>query len=130
MEASNIRTKAGTFTILEKGIVQITWDAKRLDLEDCTITISNIHLYTRQRPLYYISDIKDVKGMSKGARDYFKSVEFQCRTGGIALIVGNGISKITANFFISSLKDGRPIKAFNKKEAALSWLISLKTKNQ
>ncbi|MCH2043671.1 MAG: STAS/SEC14 domain-containing protein [Saprospiraceae bacterium] len=126
MEATNVKTRAAHFTVLEEDIVQIIWNAKRLELEDCSMSMANIHLYTKQRPLYYISDITAVKGMSKEARDYFKSSDFQSKTQGIALIVDDGISKITANFFMSSLKKSCPIKTFTQEDAALAWLISLK----
>lgn len=128
MEASVIQTRAAHFTISDKDIVHITWDSKRLSLEDCSISISNAHSHSKYRPLYYISDIRAVRGMTKRARDYFKSPDFQQVTGGIALLVGNGISKMTANFFIGFRRTHYPIKAFTNKEAALDWLMSIKMK--
>lgn len=130
MEATTIRTKAAYFTIRNNNIVDIVWDAKRLDLDDCSTGISDVYTHTKERPLYYVTDIKRVKGMTKDSRDYFKADEYQNNTCGVALLVGNGISRITANFFIGFQKMRFPIKAFTKKDVAMNWIMSLKAKNK
>ncbi len=72
-----------------------------------------------------IVDIRNNKGISKDARDYYALEKTFPERIGIALLVDSYFSKVLANFFMGFSKPLIPTCLFNSREEAVEWLTEL-----
>lgn len=74
----------------------------------------------------FLADIRNLKSVDNDARDYLASDE-ACRfITAIAIITGNRIQKLFANFYLIFSKPGVPTQLFTDKRKAIQWLNKYK----
>jgi hypothetical protein len=65
-------------------------------------------------------DMREVSRLDRGAREHYKVDK-----GGVCamgLLVGSPLTRMLANFFMSTDPDGTPVRMFTDEPAALEWL--------
>ena len=122
IKSEEITTKHGTIW-LEDGILHTSanpnvehtlMDAKR-DL----MVFRNLALGVK-RPL--LSDISNVKSVSREAREFFAGEETGKIISAIGLIIKSPISRVIGNFYLSVNRPSFPVKLFTSEEEAIRWL--------
>lgn len=71
-----------------------------------------------------IVDSRQVKTISKGARDYFSMNGRNSKVVAFAIIIGSPLSKMVANFFMGLNKPRVPMKIFNNESKAIEWCLN------
>ncbi|MFH1427329.1 MAG: STAS/SEC14 domain-containing protein [Patescibacteria group bacterium] len=74
-------------------------------------------------------DGRNVKSVTRQARQYLSSDEVSKITKASAVLVSWPISRVIGNFFIGLNKPSYPTKLFTEIEAALKWLKSVEGKD-
>jgi len=78
-------------------------------------------------PAYFpiIIDTRQIKSITKEARDFFSMRGRESRVYGFAILVGSPLSKIIGNFFMGLNKPRVPVKLFTHEDKAISWCKKL-----
>ncbi len=71
-------------------------------------------------------DTRDIKSITKAARDHFSMKGRDNKVLAIALLVGSPLSRVIGNFFIGLNKSTVPVKLFNNAAPAMRWLNDFK----
>jgi hypothetical protein len=69
-----------------------------------------------------IVDTRQIKSISKEAREYFSMNNRDSCVTAFAIIIDSPISRIIGNFFMSLNKPRVPAKLFNEEASAIKWL--------
>lgn len=69
----------------------------------------------------FLADVRQLKLATKEARDYFAKEGVKGMTA-LAILIGNPLTVIMANLFITFSKPLVPTKAFRTREQAVKWL--------
>ena len=67
-------------------------------------------------------DSRNIKSISKEARDYFSIQNRDTNVTSFAIIIDSPLSRIIGNFFMGLNKPSVPAKLFNNEEDAIMWL--------
>lgn len=73
-----------------------------------------------------IIDTRNIKSISKDARDHFSLRGRESKTFAFAILIDSPLSMIIGNFFMGLNKPRVPVKLFTSEEKAISWCKSLK----
>jgi hypothetical protein len=68
-------------------------------------------------------DIREIKSISKEARDHFSMRGRKPNVTAIAMLVSSPLSRIIGNFFLGLNKPTVPTKMFTSEPDAISWMI-------
>ncbi len=75
-------------------------------------------------PMPTVVLVSRVKGVSKGARDFFsKSAENWALSSRVAMVVRSPTARMVANFFLGLNKPEHPTRLFNDEASARAWLL-------
>jgi len=78
--------------------------------------------------LLVISDLRNLKGMTKEARRYSQQIApFEQYIGATAVLIKSGLSKMLGNILIGLNKGNYPNKLFTKEAEAVAWLEQFRT---
>jgi hypothetical protein len=112
---------------LEDGILYFEYfPGVEISMEDA------IEISERQRQLIegkrrpVLGDISQVRSISREARTYFASDDFQETNSALALLVNSPVSKVIGNMFIGFSKTIFPTRLFTSRSKALEWLQAFK----
>lgn len=75
-------------------------------------------------------DTRNIKSITKEARDFFSIRNRDTRVLGFALIIESPLSTIIGNFFMGINKPRVPVRLFSDERKALAWCLELNRKNQ
>lgn len=75
--------------------------------------------YGKKFPL--IVDIREIKSISKEARDHFSMKDRKSAVSSIAIIINSQLSRIIGNFFMGLNKPAVPVKLFSSELEAVKW---------
>jgi len=75
-----------------------------------------------KEPIYFLSDMRAVKGMSKEARKVTAADAKDANFHAVAALINSGVSKILGNFVIRLNKHEHPVKMFTNEAEAIAWL--------
>ena len=100
-----------------------------LDIEDSREWIEAVYELFGGEPVYFLSDMRDLKGQSKDSRRISGDKDPRLNIYGAAGLISNGTSKMLGNFILSLNNLSHPVKLFTSEQKALDWLIELKKKN-
>ncbi len=64
----------------------------------------------------------EVRKVTRGARTYFGGPENAAVTSRAALLIGNSLSRVIANFFLGLSKTTTPVRLFTSEDEARTWL--------
>jgi len=73
-------------------------------------------------PIYFLSDMRGVSGMSKEARKVTAADAKKANFYAVAALINSGVSKILGNFVIRLNKHEHPVRMFTREEEAVAWL--------
>ncbi len=105
----------------EDGVVEIEWAPQvPSTLEDAVAVIDAMSVLTNGRAAPLLVHTTDAGPQTREARMEF--VRRQEVVSAVALVVGNPLSRMMANFFINVSKPEVPIRLFEDDDAALTWL--------
>lgn len=108
------------------GVIHIsTFPHVETNLDDAIDTInfiSNICKKTKKKKHPVIVDIRQVKNLTRDARNYFSGEEAHKYVTALAILVGSPVSRILGNFFMGMNKPLYPVKLFTDEEKAIKWL--------
>jgi hypothetical protein len=99
-----------------------------LTLESVNQLIRLRHKISNNKKQYWCLDLKNVKSYPKEVREY-ANIHGQDFLHACAAIQHSHVSRFILNSFLKIHKPVIPLKGFNKKEAAISWLKELKQKS-
>ncbi|HET6990441.1 MAG TPA: hypothetical protein VFJ43_03915 [Bacteroidia bacterium] len=68
-------------------------------------------------------DIREIKSVSKEARDHFSMRGRKPNVTAIAMLVNSPLSRIIGNFFLGLNKPTVPTQMFNSETDAIAWMI-------
>lgn len=68
-----------------------------------------------------IVDTREIKSITKEARDYFSLNGRESRVVAFAIVIGSPLSAIIGNFFMGLNKPRVPVKLFTSEESAIKW---------
>lgn len=93
-----------------------------VNLEDAkeNTRIIEEYYYGKKFPLFV--DGRNVKSISKEARDHFSLKGRESVINCFAMIVSSPLSRIIANFFIGINRPTVPVKMFDDEKKAVEWL--------
>lgn len=74
------------------------------------------------KPIYFLSDMRGVKGISKEARKVTAADAKDAKFYAVAALINSGVSKILGNFMIRLNKHPHPVKMFTDETEAIAWL--------
>lgn len=120
-------TQSHEFVSIElvNGILMAVLKCETLDLQIAKASVNYRLKFYADKDYPLIVNIKTVKHVTKGARDYLASMEGCDKVSFCGIITNSMITKFLANFFISINKPLVPTKVFNSEEAAIQWLTSI-----
>ena len=123
-------TSKGNILLYSNGILHQTYhDGAEMTKED---SCAEIDLYKTEycrdmkRPI--LVDIQNVKTVSKESRSIYASEETGKCLSAAALLIGNPVSRIIANFYLGMNKTIMPVRMFTSVEDATDWLKTFLTK--
>ena len=67
-------------------------------------------------------DIRNIKSITKNAREYYSGPETAKVTKACAILVGSPLTKVIGNFYMRINKTIFPLKLFSSESSAISWL--------
>jgi len=110
-------------------LVQRVGSGAFLEAEDSREWIESAYKLQGSQPLYFLADMRGLRGQSKEARRIAGDKDPRLKIYGGAGLINNGASKILGNFMLSLNKISHPIRLFTNEEEAFKWLLELKKKN-
>ena len=67
-------------------------------------------------------DIKEVKSISREARQYYGSEKMTESASATALLVGSPVTRVIGSFFLGLYRPSHPVKLFTSEAEAIKWL--------
>lgn len=74
-----------------------------------------------------LADVRNIRAVSKEARDYFAGPEGVKGISALAILTGGFLTVVTANLFMRFSRPPIPTKVFKTKEQAVRWLNQVVT---
>jgi hypothetical protein len=81
-----------------------------------------VNSFKTEKKYPLLIDSRNIKSISKEARDHFSIQNRETRINSFAVIIDSPLSRIIGNFFMGLNKPSVPAKLFNNEEDAVVWL--------
>lgn len=126
MQTNKIESEYATLK-LEDGIIYGEYKDIVLDLKGAKQVVNDRKEITLCKTYPLIIDVRNVREVTKEARDYFASKEGEEFLSAAAIVSGSMLTTFLANFVIqvSFVKTNIPTRLFKDKEKALDWIKSI-----
>jgi len=122
-EGKILQTKKAKITLSTDGIIHQEYnDNIDLTLEDSRIEMKVYEDLCQEKKRPVLINIQNVKTVQRESRQFYASEEPALYISAAALIVGNPVSQIMANFFLGVNKTVMPVKLFTDPVKAAKWL--------
>ena len=123
MENETITTQTQKVWVDKDGIIRNTvLPNAEITLAEAKIVVQAIIKITKGKRSPIFVDSRQIKIMTREARQYLASEESTRILSAIAVLVASPISKIIGKFFINFSKPFMPTQLFTNKNDALAWL--------
>lgn len=106
----------------EDGIVYAKYKVQAIDITLAQEATQLRIEFTRNQSLPVLSDISEVKRVSKEARQYFSSEDSAVNVIALAVLVEHPVTRAIFNFFLKFQQPKYPAKAFSSVSSAEKWL--------
>lgn len=93
-----------------------------VELQDATENSSSVKEVSGDTIYPLLVNLKEIKSISKEARDHFSMKNRTPGVNAIAMLVRSPVSRIIGNFFIGINRSVVPTKLFTDESEAVSWL--------
>jgi hypothetical protein len=99
-------------------------DGAEITIEDAWENTEAVYkLVSPDSSLPILVNLKNIKSISKEARDYFSLRNRNSAVNAMGLLIKSPLSTIIGNFFIGLNKPVVPTKLFYTEKKAISWLL-------
>lgn len=116
-------TRCCTFELDPAGFVHaVMRPGAEFDLEDARDAVAATWRVAGEQRRGVLVDSRGVRSQTRAAREYFKGEEAARRLARVALLVGSPLSRVLANFFLSTGEHHIETKLFTDETAARAWL--------
>ena len=95
----------------------------QVSLKDSMENSTAVNSFITEKKYPLVVDSREIKSISKEARDHFSIGNRETRINSFAIIIQSPISRIIGNLFMSFNKPSVPAKLFNTEEDAIDWLL-------
>ena len=125
-------TGAFNYFLRQDGIILSTLREKKvIDVTDIKASLGVCRDLSQdlRSKLIILSDIQDLKGMSREARQFSQTKgvgTFEDYIQATGLLVKSGLSKMIGNFLIGLNRSSYPTRLFTEEQLAANWLIKFK----
>jgi len=109
----------------EDGIICNQYKKPVVTLEIAKLSVATRLKVTHSSPCKLFVDPKNVRSITKEARDYYTTDEAMNLADAAAVLATSMISMLIATFFLNFNKPPKPFKIFTSKEKAFEWLKGL-----
>jgi hypothetical protein len=111
------------FRLTDEGIIDQEYpESIDVTFNDSKEELSVIREFCKDRKRPMIVDIRNVRTVQRESRQFYSSDEMVRHLSAAALLVGNPVSRIIANFFLGINKANLPVRLFTSKSQAIKWL--------
>ena len=114
---------------IDDGIIVAKFKVREFNLESAKIGVSSRLEASNNVAYPMLLDGRNVKSITKEARDYLASAEGSSLLLATALVSNSVLGKFIANFFLQVNKPKIPLKFFTDEDEAMKWLIQYKSTN-
>jgi len=107
----------------EDGIVRMeSLPGAEETLEDSIENITAAAKFSNGEKSLALVDIRNLKSITKPAREYYSGPETAKVTKACAILVGSPVTKVIGNFYLKLNKTIFPLRLFYSEASAVSWL--------
>ena len=118
-----IETRTATHQLLQNGLIYAKIHAgAEQTLDDAKENLDVATKMAGGKICPVLIDIRAMKSISSEAREYYAGDKASQVLLACALLIGNPISKLIGNFFLTLHKPRMPTRLFTDEETALEWL--------
>jgi hypothetical protein len=96
-------------------------DGAEIVLEDAKANSVAVCSLVGPEKFALIVDTRQIKSITKEARDYFSLNGRESRVVAFAILIDSPLSRIIGNFFMGLNKPRVPVKLFNRESRAVDW---------
>ncbi len=93
-----------------------------IQLKDAIVNTAKVIKVSGDSNFPILIDLKEIKSISKEARDHFSMRGRKPNVTAIAMLVASPLSKIIGNFFLGLNKPTVPTKMFTNELDAIQWM--------
>ncbi len=111
--------------VFDRGIIKAEYTVAHIDHQIAEICIQFRLDNTPEEPLPILIDLRNLRTISKQARDLLASPRAYEKVAACALITNNMVTRLIARFFVHFSRPPAPTRLFGNKEKAEEWLRSL-----
>ena len=108
------------------GIILCVLESETVDLSIAKMAVAYRVKLFGDKDYPIIVSIKNVKHITKEARDYLASKDGCSKTKAVAIFIDSIVMSVIANFFLQINKPLVPTKLFTDKISAIEWLRTYK----
>lgn len=109
-----------------EGVVFGTFKAKNIDKKEALFSIESRIKATKEIPHLILIDIKNIKTVTKEAREVFSSEYSFKYVKSTAILVKSPFSAAIANLYLKINKPKGNVRLFPSEKMAINWLKSIK----
>lgn len=123
MKNREIETKTAKIILIEDGFIRYNvLPGVEVTLEDTKEYVRIPTELTKGKKLLNLTDLREVKSITREARDYLAGEEATKITTACALLISSPLSKVVGNIFLGLNRPTYPTKLFTSEEKAIAWL--------
>lgn len=111
---------------ISSGIVHARWKSDNVDLSIAKAAVAARLTVTGNRSYQMIADTRQVKSISKEAREYLSSRDGCAGVTRAAILINSSLGSTVVNFFLKINRPLVPTKIFTSEAAAVKWLSAEK----
>lgn len=124
MQNTTIKTPLAEISGIAGGLTRVEYTESSIaDME-----LAKAHIQTIKEKVYEgealkaLSDLRNVKKLSREIRSYFSSDEVTDMLSASALLIKPGLSMVIGSFLLRFNRLGYPVKLFSNEAKAIKWL--------
>lgn len=111
-----------TFLVEGEFCVTVVKKDSEIGLNDAIENTKSVIQISQGKKYPMLVDTRDIRSISKEARDHFSMRNRNGNVNSIAVLIGSPISVVVGNFFMGLNKPAVPTKLFLNPEKAFAWL--------
>lgn len=111
-----------TFLVEGEFCVTVVKKGSEIELQDAIENTKSVIQVSQGKSYPMLVDTREIRSISKEARDHFSMRNRKGAVNAIAVLVGSPISVVVGNFFMGLNKPAVPTKLFTTPEKAFKWL--------
>lgn len=120
----SFETNSSIVTVLENGVIFVKWTHKIYDdLEAIKTHVFEYQAGVKHLPQIILSDIRNVKSVSRPVRDFLSSTAI-IQPIAHAMLANSALARMIGNLYLRFNKPVYPNKIFSDQKLAEAWLLT------